>query len=86
MFSAIFIYLTAQLTFGKKGIIQYYKLEERLSQNKASLEYLNNDNIKLEEKLKLLNAQSVNSLYLEELARTHLHFAKENEKVVILNE
>lgn len=77
-------YLTEKLTFGKKGIFEYYKLEEKFASNKVTLEYLSKENKKLQTKLNLLNETEVNILYLEEMARKSLNFGKEEERLVIL--
>jgi cell division protein FtsB len=76
--------LTQKLTFGNKGILEYYKLDEKFSSNQAILKFLNKENKKLETKLSLLNESQVNTLYLEEKAREVLNFGKSDEKLVIL--
>ena len=43
------------------------------------------ENKKLSIKADLLNEKLVNSLYLEELARTRLQFGTKDEKLIILN-
>ena len=78
------IYLTAKLTFGSKGILDYYRLKEKFQSNKTSISFLQKENFKLLTKLSLLNEKSVNSLYLEEMARTSLQFGTKNEILIIL--
>lgn len=86
LFLTVIAYLTANFTFGKKGIIEYYKLEKRFQENKISYNFLLSENRKLSTKLSLLNEKEVNLLYLEEMARTSLQLVKVNEKVIILEE
>jgi cell division protein FtsB len=84
LFTLVCIYFTVKLTFGNKGIFEFYKLEERFSSNKATLDFIKKENKKLNKKLELLNEKSVNSIYLEELAKTTLEYGKEEEKMIIL--
>lgn len=84
LFILICFYLIIKLTFGNKGIFDYYKLDESFKSNTATLNFLQRENKKLIIKTELLNEKTVNSLYLEELARTSLEFGKDNEKFIIL--
>jgi cell division protein FtsB len=84
LFTSIFFYLTVKLTFGNKGIFEYYKLEERFTSNIKTLDFLKQENKKLTIKFGLLNEKNVNSLYLEEMARTSLQFGRELERLIIL--
>lgn len=84
LFTLIFFYFTEKLTFGNKGIIAFYKLEERFKSNSKTLEFVKQESLKLEKKFQLLNEKSVNSMYLEELARTTLEYGKEDEGMIIL--
>jgi cell division protein FtsB len=84
LFALIFFYLTARLTFGEKGMIAFYRLEERFKSNLKTLEFVKNESIKLDKKFQLLNEKSVNSIYLDELARTTLEYGKEDEGIIIL--
>lgn len=77
-------YLTAKLTFGSKGILEYYSLEYKYNENQNIVEFLKKENKKLKIKIDLLNEKVVNLMYLEELARTKLHFGREDEKLIIL--
>lgn len=86
LFLLISGYLTAKLTFGEKGVAEYYKIEKELGANKVTINFLEKENKKLSTKLSLLNESSVNSLYLEEMARTSLNFGIENEKLIILED
>jgi cell division protein FtsB len=86
LFGLLAIYLTAKLSFGDKGILKFYSLQKTYEENKNTLEFIKKENSKLNKKLELLNEKSVNSMYLEELARTVLEYGKEDEKIVIIEE
>jgi cell division protein FtsB len=81
----ICLYLTIKFTFGENGILEYYKLRDKIQSNKISFNYIAKENDILLIKIDLLNEKSVNCLYLQELAKTKLQFAKEDEKLIILN-
>ena len=81
----ICLYITIKFTFGESGILRYYALKDRFTSNSNSLNFVKEENKKLLIKLDLLNERLVNSLYLEELARTSLQFGTKEEKLIILN-
>ena len=81
----ICLYITIKFTFGESGILKYYELKEKFKSNQISLNFVKEENKKLSIKSDLLNERLVNSLYLEELARTRLQFGTKDEKLIILN-
>lgn len=84
LFLSLSIYFTAKLTFGNKGILEYYKLQESFVNNTATIKFLNKEQDVLKIKLSLLNETSVNLMYLEDVIRINLNFGEEDEKLVIL--
>lgn len=84
LFLSLSIYFTAKLTFGSKGILEYYKLKELFSNHTATIKFLKKEEEVLQTKLSLLNETSVNLTYLEDLIRVNLNFGEEDEKLIIL--
>lgn len=86
LFLLISIYFTAKFTFGSKGILEYYNLQETYSNNIISMKFLEKEEKTLKIKLSLLNESSVNLHYLEELIRINLNFGEIDEKLIIIED
>ena len=84
LFLSLSIYFTAKLTFGSKGILEYYKLKELFQNHTTTIKFLKKEEGILQTKLSLLNETSVNLTYLEDLIRVNLNLGEEDEKLIIL--
>lgn len=69
---------------GDRGVFAYFRLKKTLKEQALALEILSEERIKLERIVKNLHPSSLNTDFLDELARQDLGLVGEGERVVYL--
>jgi cell division protein FtsB len=75
------LYFIFHSIYGNRGIISYFKLNNRFQKATEELEDLRAERIEIEHRVKLLRPGSLDKDMLEEQARSVLGVASPNEKV-----
>lgn len=86
--NTVLILLIAYFIFhslsGDRGVFAYFKLKKTLKEQTLALESLTEERTNLERTVKNLHPSSLNTDFLDELARQDLGLVGEGEKVVYL--
>lgn len=80
---ALVVYFVFHAVIGNRGILAYFKLNQKLDKVNVELDHLRAERIELEHKVRLLKAP-VNLDMLDEQVRRVLGVAKHSEKVVVI--
>lgn len=84
-FCALFItYFVFHIITGDRGLFSYIKKTKELANLENEYAKISQTNKKLEEKIKLLDTNSLNLDYLDEISRRLTGMSQENELVVLL--
>ncbi len=87
--NAVLLLLIAYFIFhslsGDRGVFAYFKLKKTLKEQSAVAESLTQERTQLEKTVKNLHPNSLNTDFLDELARRDLGLVGEDEKVIYLN-
>lgn len=81
----LFLYLTYFLINGSGSILTYFKLKNLNISYSEQLNYLNEHNNLLIDKIKRLQPNTLDLDYLEEKLRKNTGFSKKNEIVVVFD-
>ena len=81
----VLIYLVMILIFSDRSIYALYKLYKTKQQNLSDIQRIDAENKSLSHKLSLLNSNTFNLQYLEELARREFGFAHKDEYLIIID-
>lgn len=77
----LLIYFVLHSVYGSRGMIAYFKLNQKLSKASEELEYLRGQRVELSHKNQLLKLESLDKDMLDESVRKVLGFASPNELV-----
>lgn len=78
----LIIYFVYHSIQGERGILSWFRIQQKLSENEATLSILQGEKEKLERHVYLLRPNSLDLDMLGERARAILNFADENEVIV----
>ena len=81
----LFLYLTYFLINGQGSILTYFKLKNLNISYSEQLNYLNEHNNLLIDKIKRLQPSTLDLDYLEEKLRKNTGFSKDNEIIVVFD-
>ena len=81
---ALLTYFVFHAIAGNRGIVAYFKLNQKLSKTSVELDNLRSERIDLEHKVRLLKPP-IDLDMLDEQARRVLGIAKTNEKVFVVD-
>jgi len=79
--SLLLIYFVFHSIYGNRGLIAYFKLNQKLEKTYSELENLRAERIEIEHRVKLLRPESLNQDMLDEKARKTLGLASSKEQV-----
>jgi len=79
--SLLLIYFIFHSIYGNRGVIAYFKLNQKLEKTYTELENLRVTRIEIEHKVKLLRPESLNQDMLDEKVRQILGLASTKEQV-----
>jgi cell division protein FtsB len=86
--NTVMVMLIAYFVFhslsGERGILAYFRLKKIAQEQNVVLESLVEERIKLESMVKYLHPNSLNTDFLDELARRDLGLVGEDEKIIYL--
>jgi cell division protein FtsB len=74
-------YFVFHALYGDRGVIAYFKLNQRIEKSLSELEFARLERLELEHKVNLLRPQSLDADALDELARKTLGVSNPNEQV-----
>jgi cell division protein FtsB len=77
----LLVYFIFHSIYGDKGIIAYFKLNQKLVKSNEELEDLRAERVEIEHKGKLLRLESLDKDMLDEHARNNLGIASPNEQI-----
>ena len=81
----LFLYLFYFLINGERGIVSYFKINNKYNLMHEKLIFLQNNNKKLEEKISRLSPNTLDLDYLDEKIRLNTGKISENELVIIFD-
>ena len=87
LIALILIYISINLTFfSEKSITNILAMKEEISNLKKELQFLNNKEINLLNKIKFLSLENLDFDYISELAQKNIGLIKQDNVLVILDE
>lgn len=78
------VYILTNILFGQNGIMQIYKMQQKIHTSTIEKDALSRKNYIRTIKLDMLNDEKIDLRYLEELLRTQYSFAKQEEFVIFI--
>ena len=87
LIALILIYISINLTFfSEKSITNILAMNEEISNLKKELQFLNNKEINLLNKIRFLSLENLDFDYISELAQKNIGLIKQDNVLVILDE
>lgn len=83
MLLCIFVYFVFHLLYGNRGIVAYFKLNQKITTATEELDILRAQRLELEHKVNSLKTESLDRDMLDEEARKSLGLAGDKEKVFV---
>ena len=77
------VYFTYHLLNGDRGLLSWWKLQKRVYKAETTARVVNNQKIRLEKHVKLLNPSSLDPDMLEERARLMLNFGHSDDVIIL---
>ena len=80
---SVLVYFTYHILHGERGLLSWWKLHKRVTNAETTARIVNNQKIRLEKHVKLLNPSSLDPDMLEERARLMLNFGHSDDVIIL---